>query len=120
MQIMNASTLFCGLDLHRYGMSHAAVVDQMGKLVETRKVPDDSLLDFLERYHPAMVAVDASLAVHPIYRKLTKQGYDVLVSHPRKTRLIAESRIKTDRIDARALAELLRLDALPSSYMPSE
>jgi transposase len=43
-----------------------------------------------------------------------------LVSHPTKTRLIAESRIKTDRVDARALAELLRLDALPASYMPDE
>ena len=33
-------------------------------------------------------------------------------------RLIAESRIKTDRVDA--LAELIRLDALPPSYMPDE
>ncbi len=37
-----------------------------------------------------------------------------------KTRLIAESRIKTDRVDSRVLAELLRLDALPISYMPHE
>ena len=121
MQIMNASTtLFCGLDVHRNGMSQAAIVDQMGKLVQTKKMPDDSLLDFLERYHPTKVAMEASTAIAPLYRELTKQGYDVFVSHPTKTRLIAESRIKTDRIDARALAELLRLDALPASYMPDE
>jgi transposase len=43
------------------------------------------------------------------------------VSHPTKTKLIAEARrIKTDRIDSHALAELLRLDALPESYMPDE
>jgi transposase len=96
MRIMNASTLFCGLDLHKNGMAHAAVIDQMGKLIETKKVTDDSLLDFLERHRrPAKVAImEASLVVAPIYRKLTSHGYDVLVSHPKKTRLIAESRIK--------------------------
>ena len=65
-------------------------------------------------------AMEASPSITTIYRKLVREGYDVLVSHPTKTRLIAESRIKTDRVDARALAELLRLDALPASYMPDE
>jgi transposase len=46
------------------------------------------------------------------------QGYDVTVSHPKKTRYIAEARIKSDRVDSRALAELLRLDSLPESYIP--
>ena len=41
----------------------------------------------------------------------------MLVSHPKKTRLIAESRIKTDRVDSWALTELVRLDALPLSYV---
>ena len=120
MQIMNASTLFCGLDIHRNGLSYATVVDQMGRLVKAKKVLDDSLLDFLDRYQPAKIAMEASTAITPIYRELTRKGYDVLVSHPTKTRLIAESRIKTDRVDSKALAELLRLDALPSSYMPDE
>jgi len=42
----------------------------------------------------------------------------VLVSHPKKTRYIAEARIKTDKVDSQALAELLRLNSLPLSYMP--
>ena len=48
-----------------------------------------------------------------------KDGYDILVSHPTKTRLIAESRVKGVRVDARVLAELIRLDALPPS-LPDE
>jgi hypothetical protein len=94
--IMNAPTLFCGLDIHRSGLSYAAVIDQMGKLVQSEKVPDDSLLDFLDRYHPAKIAMEASTAITPIYRELTKHRYNLFVSHPTKTRLIAESRrIKT-------------------------
>ena len=57
-------------------------------------------------------------ASHLSTRKLTDEGYDVVVSHPKKTRYIAEARIKTDRVDSRALAELLRLNSLPESYVP--
>ncbi len=53
-----------------------------------------------------------------LYRKLTEEVYDVTVSHQRKTRYIAEARIKTDRVDSQALAELLRLNSLPESYVP--
>jgi len=31
---------------------------------------------------------------------------------------IAEAKIKSDRVDSKAIAELVRLDALPQSYMP--
>ena len=73
---------------------------------------------FLEMTHPDKLAMEASTYIIPLYRKLTENGYDVTVSHPRKTRLIAEARIKSDRVDSRALAELLRLDSLPTSYIP--
>jgi hypothetical protein len=55
--------------------------------------------------------MEALTYIIPLYRKLTESGYDVTVSHPRKTRLIAEARTKSDRVDSRALAELLRLRA---------
>jgi transposase len=45
-------------------------------------------------------------------------GFDVVVSHPKKTRYIAEAKIKSDRVDSKAIAELMRLDALPLAYMP--
>lgn len=37
--------------------------------------------------------------------------------HPLKGRAIAEARIKTDRIDSRILAHLLRCDLLPTAYV---
>ena len=36
----------------------------------------------------------------------------------RKTRYIAEARIKSGRVDSKPLAELLMLNSLPESYMP--
>jgi len=51
---------------------------------------------------------------------LQSKGYDVVLSHPKKTRYIAEAKIKSDRVDSRAIAELARLDALPLAYMPEK
>jgi len=42
-----------------------------------------------------------------------------VVSHPKKTRYIAEAKIKSDRVDSKAMAELVRLDALPLAYFPT-
>lgn len=44
----------------------------------------------------------------------------VIVSNPIKTKVIAEARIKTDKIDARVLAELSRVGYLPEVWLPDE
>ncbi len=59
--------------------------------------------------------MEASYQVVPLYRQLRKKGYDVSVSHPKKTRYIAEAKIKSDRVDSKVIAELVRLNALPSA-----
>ena len=63
------------------------------------------------------MALEATTIIIPLYQKLTEEGYDMLVSHPKKIRYIAEACIKTGRVDSQALAELLRLNSLPESYV---
>src|SRR4030042_2504610 len=110
------SAVVCGLDVHKE-TSYATVLDRDGQVLVQRKMMNEDIPAFLEMTHPDTLAMEASTYIIPLYRKLTEQGYDVTVSHPRKTRLIAEARIKSDRVDSRALAELLRLDSLPTSYL---
>jgi transposase len=43
-------------------------------------------------------------------------GLDVHLAHPLKTKAIAEAKIKTDKIDAITLAQLLSADLLPEAY----
>ena len=54
-----------------------------------------------------------------IYDKLEDEGVEVKLSNPLRTKAIAEARIKTDRIDAKTLAFLLRGDLVAESYVPS-
>ena len=48
---------------------------------------------------------------------LSDAGFEVSVAYPLKVRPIAEARIKTDKIDANTLANLLRADILPTSWV---
>jgi transposase len=45
---------------------------------------------------------------------------DVTVAHPKKINQIADTDKKTDRVDAKELARMLRLNSVPESYVPSE
>jgi len=44
---------------------------------------------------------------------------EVVLAHAYKTRIIAEAQIKTDKIDARKLAMLLRAGLIPRAHIPS-
>jgi len=111
------SAVYCGLDVHKE-TTYATVLDHTGQVVTQRKMRNEEVPEFLEPLEVEKVAMEASTYIIPMYRRLVDEGYDVTVSHPKKTRYIAEARIKSDRVDSKALAELLRLDSLPESYIP--
>jgi len=45
---------------------------------------------------------------------------DVTLVNPAKTRIIADATVKTDRVDAKRLAHMLRADMLAESYVPPD
>ena len=52
----------------------------------------------------------SSEATPCVSRQLTQLGHEVIVAHARNVRLIGESSRKDDRLDARTLARLARID----------
>src|SRR5215468_9807455 len=55
-------------------------------------------------------AVTSISRTHPVGRVQTELGHEVIVAHAQKVRLIVKSRRKDDRLDARTLARLARID----------
>ncbi|MEM3666779.1 MAG: IS110 family transposase, partial [Candidatus Bathyarchaeia archaeon] len=108
---------YIGLDVHK-DWTFATVLDQYGRVVVQKRLENEHVPSFLENFNVLKVGLEASTHVAPLYRALVNKGLRVEVSHPKKTRYIAEARIKSDRVDSKAIAELVRLDALPLSYMP--
>ena len=110
---------YVGLDVHKRKVYGVIMTDQ-GKILKEGSFPNtkEGYLAFLHETGEATIALEALAFSHPPYDLLEHQGYTVKLAHPLKTRAIAEAKIKTDKIDARILAHLLRSDFLPTSYLP--
>jgi transposase len=79
----------------------------------------ESIIEFLKGWTPFQLVVEAS-ASHEWFVKLVEPLADrVLLAHPGKLRVIAESTRKTDKLDAQVLAEFLALGMIPQAHRPS-
>lgn len=113
---------FGGLDVHKEFI-YADVVDEKGKTVRERKFMNtpQALDYFLEQADEStQFVLEACGMFEPIYDRIEAQGFAVKVAHPLKTKAIASAKIKTDAIDAKVLANLLRTDLIAESYVPSK
>ena len=106
------SAFVCGLDVHK-DSTYATILNHEGKIVNQTRMENERVLPYLSHFKVSKVGMESSNQIAPLFRQLTAKGYDVVVSHPKKTRYIAEAKIKSDRVDSKAIAELVRLDALP-------
>ncbi len=50
-----------------------------------------------------------------VHDTLEEHGIDTILAHPYKTRIIAEARVKNDRLDSRILSDLLRTNMVYES-----
>jgi transposase len=53
-----------------------------------------------------------------IYDRLEQEHVPTILTNPKKAKAIAQAKIKTDKLDARMLADLLRGNLLSASYVP--
>ncbi|MDG7016287.1 MAG: IS110 family transposase [Nitrososphaerota archaeon] len=116
-----AGALYIGADVHERE-SQLAIFEPSGSPVVEKRIPTGDLESFLGSLpgekHVAMEAVGF---IYPIYDRLTKlPSCHVSVADPNNVRLIAKSRLKHDKADARVLGELLRTNFFPVSYMADE
>jgi len=111
------SAYVCGLDVHkRY--TYATILGPDGEVQAQKKMNNEEVPRFLKPHPVEHVAMVATTSIAPLHRMLTNEGYQVHVAHPKETRTIAKTRIKTGKTSSRALAELLRVNGLPESYWP--
>ena len=117
---------YVGIDIHKK-MCQAAIIDDEGELLDEIRFRNDveGIEDFAMKLTTfrdevkAVVESTGNLWIQ-IHDRLEEHGFNVVLSNPYKTRLIAEAKIKTDKVDARTLARLLRADMLSTCYVPNK
>lgn len=112
-----------GIDLHKRYMQ-VAVLDGDGNLTEETRINNDtnhhSLRMFLARLEPdSRIVLESSSVWYGVYSYIEGAGFEAVLSNPLKTKAIAYGKVKTDRRDARVLAELLRMDYVPPCHVPT-
>lgn len=112
---------FVGLDRHKRYITACALDAGGAVLAEVRQMPVslDSLGAFLAGLPtPITVGMEACLYWHWLHDQLEAQGHAVRVADARQMKVIWQARSKTDPMDARKLAELVRVNLFPAIWIP--
>jgi transposase len=115
---MSNSTRWVGVDLHRR-RSQFAIIDEHVEIALSKRIPTgrETITELLGDPDGTHVALEATYGWEWLAELLQDAGYDVHLAHPLRTRAIAAARVKTDAIDAKTLAHLLRTGLLPEAWI---
>lgn len=117
---------FIGVDLHKKTISLCVVSIARGKTkIIARKrfscKSTESIVRYFQSLGKFQMTVESTIGyewfVHLI--EAIDGCNRVVVAHPSKMRVIAESTRKTDKIDAQVLAEFLAKEMIPAAWMPT-
>lgn len=113
--------LFTGVDLHKESIT-VCIMNPARKVVSRHRLAcqdEAGIRQVFEQIGPFRAVVEATASYEWFVRLIEPLAEKVLLAHPGKLRVIAESTRKSDKLDAQVLAEFLALDMIPQAYRPT-
>ena len=103
--------LTIGLDLGDRTTCYC-ILDDAGEVVSEDRLPTSKIgfSSLLKKMPASRVALEVGTHSAWVSREIASWGHEVIVANPHKVKLITQSVKKNDRIDARQLARLARVD----------
>lgn len=114
---------YVGLDVHKR-VVEACILSAEGQVLRRDRLALSH--SYLETYAREVlrptdrVVLEATTNTWAVVRVLAPHVAEVVVSNPLATKAIATAKVKTDKVDALVLAQLLRCDYLPRVWQPDE
>jgi transposase len=116
--------VYIGIDYHkRYSVY--CVVDSDGEILTQGRIEHTQPQGFVElakRWPACRVVFEATMNwgwLYEILEPVVEEGH-ISLANPYKTRIIAEAQVKTDKVDAHILAQLLRANLVSASHISSK
>ena len=109
---------FTGIDLHR-AFSHLASASENGTIINDAKIKnsDEKILGYFANIPgPHKAVVECTIGWYWLVDLLHNNGIEIVLANSRMTKAIAAAKVKTDKVDATILAQLLRMDFIPPAY----
>src|SRR5713101_6696298 len=79
----------------------------------------DAIVRFFQDQGEFEAVVEATASYEWLWQLLEPLAQRLVLAHPKKLRVIAESKNKSDKLDAQVLAEFLALNMVPEAYRPT-
>jgi transposase len=111
--------VFVGMDLHKSTSTFCAKTKD-GDILAERKIVTNP--EEVKTFIHSLGKRDVALVLEPVSQWhfyadfIERMGVEVRMAHPARVKAIASARIKTDKIDAGVLADLLRTNLVPEAY----
>jgi transposase len=112
---------FVGVDLHKK-LIVICVVNQDRRVLSSQRflnVETERLSGWLKSLGEFELVLEATASYEWFIKLVEPLAQRIVLAHPRKLRIIAESTRKSDKVDARLLAEFLALDMIPPAHRPT-
>jgi len=114
---------YVGLDVHKDVVEYC-ILDTEGKKLDGGNFicEQSALVNFAKKVLSLndQVALETTTSTWTVVDILEPFVDKIVVSNPLKTKIIAEAKVKTDKVDAMILAQLLRCDFLPAVWIPDK
>lgn len=115
---------YVGVDLHKKTISVCAIVVVKGKRKVFQRArfsceKTEEIRAWFRALGKYRVVVEATSCYEWFVQLVEDSAERVVLAHPKKLRIIAESTRKTDKLDAQVLAEELAKDSIPEAWRPT-
>jgi deoxyribodipyrimidine photolyase len=109
------------MDIHK-NFIQAAAMDKEGTIIKEQQFKSDG--EAIKRFINSLktkniqAAIEATCTWYHVYETLDALGIETILVNMRRTKTIAESKIKTDKLDAKTIAQCLRTGFIATAYIP--
>lgn len=114
-------TTYVGMDIHK-NFIQAAAMDEEGNVIKEQKFKSDGdeIKRFIQSFKTQKIhaAIEATCTWYYVYETLNALNVETTLVNMRRTKAIAESKIKTDKLDAKTIAQCLRTGFIATAYIP--
>jgi transposase len=114
-------TTYVGMDIHK-NFIQATAMDEQGNILKEQKFKStgDGIKQFVNSLDAQQIhaAIEATCTWYHVYETLNSLNVETTLVNVRRTKVIAESKIKTDPLDAKNIAHCLRTGFIATAYIP--
>lgn len=117
----DAGASFAGLDYHKK-FTQICIGDRHGRVILSKPMPNDKeeIRRFLAQFPGVKCAIESCRGYEWLLDFLKEElKLHVALVNAHRLKLIAQSRCKTDKIDARIIMQMLAIGYLPTCYQPT-